>query len=246
MQITIKSTRIIKEGERDNNRGHYIWVSVMAEDGSQKGKEYTTFADGMLAFGPGSVIDIGDVDSKEEEYQGSMVTKLSFKKIVSVISQSAAPAPAPGSAPSPNGGPARETSPEEWKEKQSIERASFEGQTAFKGIIELVGHYLQAAGGVPEELREPLDLAVGWAKKRLNPTLTEAPASMPVSDKPEPEKAGNFKNIGELFAACQKIGVDRKEAHRIMRKKEGDDWADVNLNDAWETIKNEGKTPDKW
>ena len=79
MQITIKSMRIIREGDGSDGKRAYKWVSVMADDGSEKGTEYTTFDAGVFKLGPGSVIDIGDPETKDG--------KLKFKKVEKVISE---------------------------------------------------------------------------------------------------------------------------------------------------------------
>ncbi len=247
MQITVKSRRMIKEGERDGG-GHYKWCSVMAEDGSQKGKEYTTFDASVMNLGPGSIIDIGDPVEKQEEYQGSTVTKYSFKKIVSVISEvTAAVAP----APAPNG--VSDMSKDEWKEKQRIERASFEAQTAYKGIVDIAQAYVAAGVDLSDAgtFSEHYNLAMAWAKGRiLNngipgrdlaslpvPRPDSVPSTAPITPQEEAELLfPNFKNIGELFAACLKINVSRAEALKKIGAREGDDLSKVNLAEAWSVI----------
>jgi len=235
MQITIKSTRIIKEGMQRDGKTPYKWVSVMADDGSEKGTEYTTFDAGVLKLGPGSVIDIGEVEIKEG--------KLKFKKVASVISEVKA------TAPGPPPGPVRETSPEEWKEKQLIERASYEAQTAFKGLIELAIAYIgqDKDPRAIEDIKEPLGIALDWAAKRLNPTLQEALSTMPHIAKPENgDGAMDFKNVGALFTACQARDIPRAEALRRLGMKEGDDLTKLNLQEAWEKITSAEPEEIKW
>ncbi len=223
MQITIKSMRIIKEGDGSDGKRAYKWVSVMADDGSEKGTEYTTFDAGVLKLGPGSVIDIGDPETKDG--------KLKFKKVEKVISEVAAiPTPLPP-------GPDRQTTPEEWKEKQLIEHASFEAQTAYKGAIELL-----AARGMAEEGKELIEAALAWGIKRLNPTLQEALTTMPHLARPEGDNGHpTFKNPGEFLTAMHKKGLSRKqvidELIRLKLIKAEADLPRLDLEVAWETLK---------
>jgi len=221
MQITIKSTRIIKEGFQSNGTTPYKWVSVIADDGSEKGTEYTTFDAGVLKLGPGSVIDIGDIETKEG--------KLKFKKVVSVISELKATAPAP------NGKTYPDMSKEEWREKQLIERASFEAQTAFKGIIDL----LVAKIILPEG--EIAQGALDWASKRLSPTLQEVVATMPHLGRPADESGPRaFKNVGDFLTAMGKKGLSRKqvidELIRLKMIKGEADLPKLDLTIAWEAL----------
>ena len=241
MQITIKSTRIIKAGFQSNGTTPYKWVSVMADDGSEKGTEYTTFDAAVLKLGPGSVIDIGDPATKEG--------KLSFKKVEKVITSKAAVAtPVPG----PNDG-TRETSPEEWKEKQRIERASFEGQTAFKGILVLAGTeqfqvLRQSSDVLRTKLDKVLDEALDWASdhfKAANSDRGLADASKDIIEsstataKKEELKqlgqSGEFKNKGELLTAAANAGISSRD---VLAATGSDSLNNIiDLNEAWIAVK---------
>ncbi len=228
MQITIKSMRIIREGDGSDGKHAYKWVSVMADDGSEKGTEYTTFDAGVLKLGPGSVIDIGDPGTKDG--------KLKFKKVEKVISEVAAVV----TPPPP--GPTRETSPEEWKEKQLIERASFEAQTAYKGAIELL-----AARGMAEEGKELIEAALVWGIKRLNPTLQEALTTMPHLARPEDQKERktvkpgepHFENPGQLFEKTNKYGVMRGDILKRYSISEKE-VSKINPDEMWDQLVTDG------
>ena len=237
MQITIKSLRVIKEGFQKDGTTPYKWVSVTADDGSAKGTEYTTFDSGVLKLGPGSVIDIGEVEIKEG--------KLKFKKVVNVISETAAAVTPPAPGPSSNGFP--DMSKGDWAEKQRIEHASFEAQTAFKGAIELL-----STRGMCEEGKELIAAALAWGIKKLaDGNLAEALGSMPHIDRPHPEGEGGsrtFKNPGAFFTAMMENGYKRADViNELVRLKliESDvDLPKLDLTVAWEAINSEIKPED--
>ncbi len=232
MQITIKSTRIIREGDGSDGKRAYKWVSVMADDGSEKGTEYTTFDASVFKLGPGSVIDIGDPETKDG--------KLRFKKVASVISSVAAVATPP--APGPSSSPESDMSKEDWAEKQLIERASFEAQTAYKGAIELL-----AARGMAEEGKELIEAALAWGIKRLNPTLQEAITTMPHLARPEDQKEGkavepgehHFENPGQLFETTNKYGVMRGDILKKYNISEKD-VSKINPDEMWDQLVTDG------
>jgi len=211
MQITVKESKVAKTGS--NSKGE--WQLIVVKD-SNTGIDYTTF-DKKALTGPGSVLEIGKPDVKDG--------KFSFKKCEII---SSAPASVTNS---------RETSPEEWREKQRIERASFEAQTAFKGIIDLAVAWI-GQGKDPramDEVKEPLALAMGWADKRLAITVKEALKIAPHLDKEKPAPATEkieelfpeeFKNVGEFLSwAVKKYKANSSD---IMAALEVNKPADVN------------------
>ncbi len=237
MQITIKSLRVIKEDDgKESGKRAYKWVSVVADDGSVKGTEYTTFDAGVLKLGVGSVIDIGEVEIKEG--------KLKFKKVITVISAAAVVAvPAPkgaGKASLPD------MSKEEWKEKQRIERASFEAQTAYKGALGL----FTETGMAPAEAKELIELAIAWGIKRLNPTLGEVLGTMPhvARLKSEGEGTKTFRNIGGFLTAMLEKGFSRKqvigELIRLKLIKNESELPRLDPEVAWEILKDVIKAED--
>lgn len=242
MEVTIKSLRIIKEGTQEKSGQPYKWMSVMVDDGSEKGTEYTTFDAGVLKLGPGSVIDIGDPVTKEG--------KLSFKKIVKVVSEvQASEAPGPGT-----GGSAYKRDTEairlEYNLKaylQQVDRISIECQTSLNRLIELV---------IAEKL--PLDhprveKALAWAESRFDQKAgsaasSEATGSKSARDKtpapgktpaPAEEKAPetpSFPHVGALLKWCAEQGISRPAFMTIIGVKE-EELARVNIDTAYTLIK---------
>lgn len=175
MEIKIKSTRVIKEGIQEKSKQPYKWVSVMADDGSEKGTEYTTFDAGVLKLGPGSVIEIGDPKTKEG--------KLSFKEVVKVVSEvkAAEPAREPGTYK-------RDTEAIELEYRlkgklQAIERASIEGQTVYNGVIELLTHWpdVKSRPDTVALIDDVILAGLQWAKKAVGTS------GAPVEKKAEPK-----------------------------------------------------------
>ena len=179
MQIKIKSTRVIKEGVR-KDKSPYKWCSVIVDDGSEKGTEYTTFDTGVLNLGAGSVIEIGEPKIKEG--------KLSFKdfKVVSEVKAEASAGPG-ATAPPPPGGAGYKRDAEgirlEYELRGKIEaqkNASIEGQAVMNGALEVLKHF----GKVPEEPKELKDLVMAglrWGLKAVGAS------GAPVEKKAEPK-----------------------------------------------------------
>ena len=228
MQITVKTSKCLKEGE--NDYGPWALFKIVATDE----KVYTTLAKGAEVLTPGAIFEpvdvlLGEIKNDVQEYK--------FKKFTLVTASSELP------APGPNG--SRETSPEEWKEKQRIERASFEGPTSFKGIVNISQAYVAAGidpGGV-DSFKEIYDLAMDYAKKRLAPTLTEALATLPHLARPETEGEGDpktFKNVGEFLTAMLEKGLSRTqvidELIRLELIKVEADLPKLDLNVVWEAL----------
>ncbi len=226
---TVNVTDIkVKEGiTAEGARAGQKWqlVIITGDDGS----EFTTFDIKAKEVGIGGVIELEPVIKNGK-------TNFTKFKIISKGSALAA------TASSSNGN--RETSPEEWKEKQRIERASFEGQTAFKGVIELAIAYI-AHDKDPraiEEIKEPFGLALAWAQKRLSPSLPESLTNMPHLGRPENDSppAGQFKNVGEFFTAMKEKGLTRTQTiDELIRLKlitSESDLPKLNLVEAWEAL----------
>ncbi len=234
MQLTIKSHRIIQEGTQAKSGQPYKWVSVMADDGSPEGTEYTTFDTGVLKLGPGSIIEIGDPVTKGG--------KLSFKKLVSVVSEvKASEIPTEsGPAAAPAGGGYKrdvEGIRFEYQCKAQIikgERASIEAQTAYKGIIELATSLTMDES--TDETRKAYEEAIAWARVKMAanlstqgspepagappaPSIPDAPVETGVSP-PYVEPDESFPHIGALLAWCKNYGIDRPTFLTIVKCEE--------------------------
>ena len=223
MQITVKTSKCLTKGT--NDYGPWALYKIVATDE----KIYTTLADGADVLKPGAIFEPSDVmlgDIKNE------VQEFKFKKFTLVTASSAPPPP----------GPTRETSPEEWKEKQLIERASFEAQTAYKGAIELL-----AARGMAEEGKELIEAALVWGIKRLNPTLQEALTTMPHLARPEDQKERktvkpgepHFENPGQLFEKTNKYGVMRGDILKRYSISEKE-VSKINPDEMWDQLVTDG------
>jgi len=189
MQITIKSTRIIKEGTQAKSGQPYKWCSVIAEDGTEKGTEYTTFDTGILKLGPGSIIEIG-----EPVIKGG---KLSFKSIESIVKEVSATS---AEAPTNNGKSVM--TPEQWERKDRLEQLSRERNACFMGLPALI-----AAEPKDKSLaREVWETAMRFAKERLtiqtnaNSQKKDADSATLVPAYPDDWDGG--ANAGEFYTAC--------------------------------------------
>ena len=222
-RITVEEIRVVKS--KPDAAKKWELVALVSE-----GTEFTSFDLAIKEVGIGGVIEF------EPAFKDG---KINISKGWKIISKGTAPVVASPSAPAPaiNG---TQTSPEEWKEKQRIERASFEGQTAFKGIIELAAtdHFqlLRQRNDVfKEKLDFVLDMALDWAEKRLAPTLQDMGDRMP--HLPLDEDKGEFKNVGEFLAAMLAKGLSRTqtvdELVRLKLIKDESELPRLNLVDAW-------------
>ncbi|MDD5338446.1 MAG: hypothetical protein PHG35_03420 [Dehalococcoidales bacterium] len=205
MEIKVKSTHVIKDGNRKDGTP-YKWVSVMADDGSEKGTEYTTFDSSVLKLGPGSVIEINP-DTKEG--------KLSFKKVVKVVSEipvQQAPAPAASVVT-----PKNDMSKEDWAERDRIERASIEVQVAYKGVVDLIKEpNAWKVRGFESLVRKSFD----WALEKLGGAVASTPASEPAKPKSNADadfdklQSGSQKQpqkpftLGAVLTWCQSHGKE--------------------------------------
>jgi hypothetical protein len=220
MRITIKSVRTAKTGT--GQKGPWELIAVT----SSKGTEYTTFDKKVKHLGEGSVIEIGEPDEKDG--------KLSFKEVVEVVKE-VAPA-APGGNGKEPGGYKRDTDAIQLEYElkagmQAIERASIEAQTAFNGIITLMGAAI-AADKVDDQLRRAVEKALKWAEDKLDNKLSKAPVpAKAMEKKPAPGKAEEkaeekpeprFAHIGALLNYCAEYGIDRAQAMKIWQVKDAD------------------------
>jgi len=233
MQITLKSSKVAKTGENKNG----TWKLIVVVD-EITGIEYTTF-DTKANAGAGAVLEIGEPDVKNG--------KFSFKKCELI---SGAPANT-GSNGAPNGkeGARSSMSPEDWAKKDRIERASYEAQTAFKGIISLQIASCQCTenGGIigdADKFKKVFNEALDWASAHLKTTpasnIKESKIGEPKKEGQAPPRQNDpelgdppgFKNVGEFFTACQANGVERSKALELIGVADKDA-AKINTEDAW-------------
>ncbi len=113
MQITVKSTKVLKTGTGEY--GEWVMVKVEANEG-----EYVTFADNAQDIQPGSVINITDMDEDEKGKK--------FKKY-EVIEKGQV-------SSSPEAKPNGDMTNDMWAEKDNITRTSIERQVSAKIAFE--------------------------------------------------------------------------------------------------------------
>lgn len=237
-EIKVRSSKMAKTG---NRRDGAPWSLIAVVDDTT-GIEYTTF-DTKADCPAGTVLEIGDPDIKEG--------KFSFKKCDIVSS----PSVQSGPNGQTNSGPRSSMSPDDWAKKDRMERMSYESQTAFKGVVDLIVATLQS-DGVPEEVINPLlpvyQKALKWAEAHLSiiPTAQKASTTKGKKGQSEeqtkkdieelwPNDGATFENVGEFLTECQKIGVSRKDIMERFELSEAG-LKKLNLTDAW-TVLNEEK-----
>lgn len=155
----------------------------------EKGAEFTTFDAKVSKITPGSLI------SAEIKIEGKYNNITDWKLIED----------APVTSHNGN-----KLSPEQWAEKDRIERASIEAQTAFKGIMELAWKH-ETPNHISGKFGDAFDLALDWAMTRLTDQVKK-PIDKPIRKEPEAEplfpednlKDMDFKNQGEFYTACLK------------------------------------------
>jgi len=125
MQITVKSTRVLKTGT--NKSGDWELIGLTSDDGTT----YTTFFKSASSLAPGTVIDIGEPEIKEG--------KVSFKDFTVV---SAPPVFAPADK-------SEGMTPEKWAEKDRAEQWSRECNTCFMGIMNLASSHYEEVQELP-------------------------------------------------------------------------------------------------
>lgn len=168
MQITVKEAKVVKTGT--SGKGEWELIRVLSEDNT----EYTTF-DKKAKHLTGAVIEFEPVIKEG---------KCSFKEFTVITA-------APTAAPAGNGD---QMSKEEWADKQSLERASIEAQTVFKGTPELV----KTLAEYPKS--ELAKAAERWAMGKLNGQPTTKPLTPTTKEKPTTvTKLAMPENIGEVL-----------------------------------------------
>ena len=165
MQITVKSTKVLKTGE-----GEYgVWKLVGVT--TDKDVKYATFAEGADELTTGSTINITDMDENEKGK--------SFKKYELVGAATIQPQkenPTLREAAKAND----EMTPDKWADKDRITRESIEAQVAFKGIVDLVkGFYSVPKYEIPVYLFNVYMKALDWALARLNEGAVPQPEPSP-------------------------------------------------------------------
>ena len=188
MEISVKEVKILKKGE--NKFGPWNLVLVTTED-----TEYTTLAKEADIIKPGSIVNITDMDKDEKGRE-------SFKKfeLLSV-----------GKLPEKRDGDSM--SKDDWSQKQAIERASIESQTAYKGIIELLNNKVIELDH--EQAKQALAFAsarlggneqgIQEVRTRLAPDKESLPLDNGKGDLPE------FKDGVALVNFATKKGEDGKQ-----------------------------------
>lgn len=222
MQITVRSSKILKQGERKDGTP-YTFLAVVAED---TGIEYTTF-DKKALIGAGAVLDIGEPDIKEGKH--------SFKKVISIISE--------GTAPPVKANEERsDMTPEMWAEKDRLERWSRECNTCFMGIMEV------ASNRTPEDgkFKEAYNAALDWALAHFTEQVSSKQVIKTTSDEdfeklgqPEPPEKVNIDLdldfdstllLSELKEVKWKDGTVKSYCKNIYKTDKYDNLLDTNLD----------------
>lgn len=215
MQITVKSIKLLKEGE--NKYGAWALYKVVTDEDA----EYTTLHKEAGTITEGMTIDIDELSITEREGK----EQRSFKKFEVIT---AATVQKSTTSDKPNG-----MTPDAWAEKDRLERFSIESQVAFKGIIAIACEYIK--GGIALEndcqIKDVLSKALDWAMAHFTgQTITKKPpeAVKSKSTPPPPESGGMiFANKGEFYTAClkkhnmQKTAVDAEVSDIDLSTPEG-------------------------
>ncbi len=117
-------------------------------------------------------------------------------------------------SPPASTGQKSDMSKEDWAKKDRIESRSFETQTAFKGIVELL------VAKVIKVEDEAGKKAIDWATKYLSPQ--DAIASNPnlPDTKPTEEPEGEWpplKDLGQLFTRAQTYGISSRDVCETVK-----------------------------
>lgn len=146
------------------------------------GKEYSyqSFSTRLFDYiKTGAAIE-ADVDTSSHEYENNIYTD----RKVTQIYVNGQPVMAANTGTGKGGNYNRnQLTPEQWAEKDRIERASIEAQTAYKGIMEMAS---QVPADVSVKFDKAFDRALDWAMEKLGGTTVKPSAP---SAKPAPEPA---------------------------------------------------------
>ena len=228
MQITIKDikvkTGVVKSGKNEGNP--WKLVIITGEDG----KEYTTFEASAEKLTVGTVLKLDKVTISEKDGK----TKHDFKEFEVVSAPTA-----PGLPPAPSNG----MTPQDWAEKDRLERRSREANTCFMGLTAMACiPSLMLQPNIALKYNEALGLAMDWAIAHFQMKTTEA--------KPAPEVKGqgekDWQKLVEDGSAWTPEGFTKR------CKDAGIPWLDVkailgvnnvkeiaNYAQAWATVKEE-------
>lgn len=234
MQITVKSTKLLKEGTNKNGK----WQLWLVTD--NKDIEYTTFDKKASHLTPGAVIEIGSIilevkDDKENR---------SFKELT-IISQP--------ETESTNGKYKKDIEGMKYEYQlkarlQSLERASIEAQTAYIKIMDAL------CAGKVELDSEPVKEAIKWAMGKLgasiqSPEVKESIVQPDIEIQIKPgavldklqsdSKEGtetSFANVGALRQWCKLEGIETPKFLEIVGCTEKD-VPNINIPDAYQLVK---------
>jgi len=216
--LTIK-----KIEEKHGKDGKSTFYAVFGEGG----EEMTTFDVAI------NQLQIGSIISVEPKVSGKYINIEKWK-----LKQGATAQIPP---PSSNG---KDMPPEYWENKQRIERASFEAQTAYNGIIKLL------ESKVLELSHATAKKALDWAETKFDSespprTATKKTETKQAEQPTEtPAEGLTFKNVGEFLAACNNAGVPR---NKVMEKLGVDEknLPRINITESWDIIYEEIIKPSK-
>ncbi len=131
---------------------------IVTEDGAKM----SGFIEGLKSLTPGSIIEA------ELEVKGKYTNIKSFTFVSKPAEQ---PAPPPPPPTKPTG--------EQWGEKNKIERASIEAQTAVKAILSMPG-----LGTIFPFSLPAVDCALAWCSEKIKATMSVKPIPPPATKQP--------------------------------------------------------------
>ena len=223
MQITVKSTKVLKTGS--NAKGDWELIGLTSTDG----KDFTTFHKGVKNLKPGTVVQLDEVTIKDD--------KTSFKEYT-VVSE---PSASTSTAPAPTSG----MTPQDWAEKDRLERRSREVNTCFMGISSIAQAYV-TIGIDPcgaEEFGGVYKNALKWADAHFQMKATGTTAAA----KPESQGEKDWQTIVDegrawtpgsfLTHVTKELGFTLADVRRILGVKDVKDIA--NFPQALDTLKEE-------
>jgi len=221
MQLTVKSVKVGATGT--SKRGDWELIVVTSQDDT----DYTTFHKNAKDIPPGSVIEVEDTvvkDGKTSFKEFVIVSKPAPVADVGVVAEQGQLTGQGNIYAEKNG-----MTPEDWKEKQSLERISIEGQTCIKQLVlalstdifdeedalklttllktALTTKIITFIGG----MREPEVGIKGVETSKPKSTITPSKGGGKLTL--EELKALVFKDPGEFYLACHKhFNLDKSRA----------------------------------
>ena len=173
----------------------------------EKGTRYSGFIDAILDAKVGDTVSLaGEIVGKYHNIKSGSITGRA----------TTAPAEVNKPQPKPN-----DMSKEDWREKDRIERVSYEAQTAFKGIMDVASRNENAQTLL--KFKETYEKALAWAVTRFDATMTPLKPggqatpperNQPGQPKPKTTSDEDFDRMGEEGEATAKKTATPPPQHK--------------------------------